>query len=130
MRADRHPGIDHLFVADPVPAVVEVVNTNRITIEPRPSRYSLLRPGKPSPATLSTSLDSLEEPVCDVIHEDFFTAVGKRRFVELGIAVWADDADEVYMVAGDVRNHVSEHAECRNHDRLIGGAQRGSRQER
>jgi hypothetical protein len=32
----------------------------------------LVRSGKPSAAVFPTSLDGLKEPVCDVIHEDFF----------------------------------------------------------
>ena len=70
------------------------------------------------------------ELVVEIVHEDdarlgHGPAVGERRLVEFGIAVRADDGDEIDMIAGDVRNHVAEHAESRNHRWLVGGRAAG-----
>ena len=75
------------------------------------------------------------ELVVDIVHENdarpsHDPAVGERRLIEFGIAVRADDGDEIDMVAGDVRDHVAEHAERRDHGWPVGAAQRGSRQHR
>lgn len=84
-------------IADPVPAIVEVVHTDSIAIESRPSRCPLVRPGKPSSAVFPTSLDSLKEPVCNVIHEDFFDILAAGHAAEPVL----DMAEAVSQEIGD-----------------------------
>jgi len=67
--------------------------------------------------------------VVQIVHEDDPGAgnratVGERRPVEFGVAIRADDCDKVHVIAGDVRNHVTEYAESRNYGWLVSGLER------
>ena len=74
------------------------------------------------------------ELVIDVVHENdarlgHDPAVGKRRLIEFGISVRADDGDEINMIASNVCDHVAKHAERRDHRWPFGAVERGCLQQ-
>jgi hypothetical protein len=98
-----------------------------------PRLTTTLVPAKP--ACLSSGFQPRLKVVVQIVREDDPGAgnratVGERRPVEFGVAVRADDCDKVRVIAGDVRNHVTEYAESRNYGWLASGLERASRRPR
>src|SRR5262249_44563661 len=67
------------------------------------------------------------EFVIEIIHEDdtrlrHRLAVGKRRLIELGVATWPKNGDQLDVIASHVRDHVTDDAERCDDQHLVCGA--------